>query len=89
MVRRSQFVEHKKIANKLNTDFYFAHSYASWERILNEYSNKLVRQYPKPSDFNEYIKQVQYKINRRLRKNVIFKKPQYFFYNCVAFWGNR
>ena len=29
----------------LDTEFYFAHPYASWERGLNEYTNKLIKQY--------------------------------------------
>jgi len=63
----------KPIAKKLNTEFYFAHPYSSWERGLNEYTNKLIRQYIiKGSNFDlydsEYIKLVQNKINRRPRK---------------------
>ncbi len=41
----TEFAEHKLIAKKLNADFYFAHPYSSWERGLNEYTNKLIRQY--------------------------------------------
>lgn len=88
----TEFTEHQQIAKKLNADFYFAHPYASWERGLSEYSNKLVRQYiPKQSDFcnfnDEYIKQVQYKINRRPRKKLMFKKPKDLFHKGVAFGG--
>ncbi len=66
----SEFAGHKKIAQRLKCEFFFAHPYASWERGLSEYSNKLVRQYiPKKSNLDEfndtYIKQVQQKINRR------------------------
>ncbi|MCK9562465.1 MAG: IS30 family transposase [Bacteroidales bacterium] len=86
----AEFARHQKIAEKLNTKFYFAHPYASWERGLSEYSNKLIRQYiPKKINFNtfdeEYVKQVQYKINRRPRKNLNFKNPKQVFYKCVAF----
>jgi IS30 family transposase len=86
----SEFAKHEKIAQKLQSDFYFAHPYASWERGLSEYSNKLIRQYiPKKSNFDifddEYVKQVQYKINRRPRKNLDFKKPKDVFFNSVAF----
>ena len=41
----TEFAEHEYIAEKLNAKFYFAHPYSSWERGLNEYSNKLIRQY--------------------------------------------
>lgn len=86
----SEFARHKKIAEKLDIEFYFAHPYASWERGLSEYSNKLIRQYiPKKVDFDtfeeDYIKQVQYKINRRPRKNLNFKNPKQVFFNSVAF----
>jgi IS30 family transposase len=32
----AEFVEHRAIAKALDTDFYFAHPYSSWERGLNE-----------------------------------------------------
>jgi IS30 family transposase len=41
----SEFYEYKKMAKLLDTAFYFAHSYSSWKRGLNEYINKLARQY--------------------------------------------
>ncbi len=41
----SEFTKHQLIAEKLQTEFYFAHPYSSWERGLSEYSNKLIRQY--------------------------------------------
>jgi len=86
----AEFARHQKIAKKLDIDFYFAHPYASWERGLNEYSNKLIRQYiPKKTDFDifdkEYVKQVQYKINRRPRKKLNFKNPKQVFFEAVAF----
>lgn len=65
--------------------FNFAHPYASLERGLSEYSNKLISQHiPKQSEF---IEQVQHKVKRRPRKNLNFKCPKDLFYNCVAFDG--
>lgn len=66
----SEFARHKLIAQKLECEFYFAHPYSSWERGFSEYTNKLIRQYiPKKANFNifdnQYIMNVQYKINRR------------------------
>lgn len=85
----SEFAMHKTISKKLDCQFYFAHPYASWERGLSEYTNKLIRQYiPKRSSFENYddkiIKHVQHKINRRPRKNLNFENPAKLFYNLVA-----
>ena len=39
-----EFAKHEEIAERLNTKFYFAHPYSSWERGLNENTNGLIRQ---------------------------------------------
>ena len=84
-----EFAEHKTISKKLKTTFYFADSYASWQRGLNEYTNKLIRQYiPKGTDFenitDKQIKEIQYKINRRPREKLKFETPKNLFYKLVA-----
>jgi IS30 family transposase len=76
----SEFAEHEYIAEKLNAKFYFAHPYSSWERGLNEYSNKLIRQYiPKKSNFDNIniydILSITDKLNNRPRKLLGFIKP--------------
>lgn len=76
----TEFAEHLLIAKKLDTAFYFAHPYSSWERGLNEYTNGLIRQYiPKGTDFDMYdelyIKSIQHKINRRPREKLEFDTP--------------
>lgn len=76
----TEFAEHLLITKKLETAFYFAHPYSSWERGLNEYTNGLIRQYiPKGKDFEEYndlyIKNIQHKINRRPREKLAFDTP--------------
>jgi transposase, IS30 family len=81
----TEFTEHKHISKKLNADFFFAHPYSSWERGLNENTNKLIRQYiPKKHSFNDYneqtIKDIQLKINRRPRKKLNFNNPKHVFY---------
>ena len=81
----TEFYEHKWIAKKLDTKYYFAHPYASWERGLNEYTNKLIRQYlPKKESFTKYsninIETFQYKINRRPRKLLNFENPKNRFF---------
>jgi IS30 family transposase len=85
----TEFAKHEKIAKKLDIDFFFAHPYSSWERGLNEYTNKLIRQYiPKKSDFKEYsdkqITEIQHKINRRPREKLSFNSPKDIFYNLAA-----
>ncbi|MCP4552026.1 MAG: IS30 family transposase [Bacteroidetes bacterium] len=64
----TEFAMHKYIAKKLGAEFYFAHSYSSWERGLSEYTNRLIRQYiPKKSNFNDvnnqYINKITMKLN--------------------------
>jgi transposase, IS30 family len=81
----TEFAEHELIAKKLNTGFYFAHPYSSWERGLNEYTNKLIRQYViKGTNFDlyddDFIRLVQNKINRRPREKLNFQTPSKIFY---------
>lgn len=81
----AEFAAHEMIAKSLKIDFYFAHPYSSWERGLNENTNKLIRQYIiKGSDFDlyddEFIMQIQRKINRRPRKNLGFLTPTKVFF---------
>jgi len=81
-----EFAMHKYISKKLETEFYFAHPYSSWERGLNEYTNKLIRQYiPKKTDFNnindQQIKDITMKLNSRPRKKLNYKSPGSVFLN--------
>lgn len=79
-----EFAEHEQIAEKLEAKFYFAHPYSSWERGLNEYTNKLIRQYiPKKTSFenitNMEINEITMKINKRPRKKLDYKNPLLVF----------
>ena len=85
----TEFYEHKLIAKKLNANYFFANPYSSWERGLNEYTNKLIRQYiPKKQSFenimDEEIEKYQHKINRRPRKNLNFENPLKIVYQKIA-----
>jgi len=40
-----EFSYHKEISKELETDFFFAHPYRSCERVLNEHTNELIREY--------------------------------------------
>ena len=84
----TEFYEHKWIAEKLNTNYFFAHPYASWERGLNEFTNGLIRQYiPKKVNFINYsdtdIENFQKKINRRPRKLLNFENPKNKFFSFI------
>jgi IS30 family transposase len=78
-----EFADHKKIAQQIGIDFYFAKPYHSWERGANENTNGLIRQYfPKSSSFesitNNDIQYVQHKLNNRPRKKLGFLSPTEF-----------
>ena len=80
-----EFAYHKQVSVALDTDFYFANPYDSWERGLNEYTNGLIRQYiPKGTSFEnitpEYIKMIEDKLNNRPRKSLNWKTPNEVFY---------
>ncbi|MCS3903934.1 IS30 family transposase [Methylohalomonas lacus] len=81
-----EFAEHETISEVLDTSFYFAHPYASWERGLNENINGLIRQYfPKKMDFStitkEQVKRVMNKLNNRPRKTLGYRTPHEVFFN--------
>ena len=76
---------HKITAKQLDTCVYFCNPYASYERGLNEYINKLIRQfYPKKMQLNN-IKQKQNLeimdlLNKRPRKKLNFSTPEKIFF---------
>lgn len=75
-----EFADHKCIAKTLDIDFFFARPYHSWQRGANENLNGLIRQYiPKKTDFStisdDYIKEIENKLNNRPRKRFDFKSP--------------
>jgi len=84
-----EFAYHKQVSKALDTDFFFAHPYSSWERGLNEHTNGLIRQYlPKKSDFTKISKEeittIQDKINHRPRKILNYRTPYEVFFTEVA-----
>lgn len=75
-----EYAKHQQIAKKLNARFFFAHPYTSWERGLNEYTNKLIRQYiPKKTSFDDIdqhlINDINLKLNMRPRKKLKYDSP--------------
>lgn len=76
----SEFAYHEKISNSLNTEFYFAHPYSSWERGLNENTNGLVRQYVAKSSSLIAVTEnrllvIMNKLNSRPRKSLNYFAP--------------
>ena len=76
----TEFADYANIEKQLNCDFFFAHTYALWERGLNENTNGLIRQYiPKKTDFDlydyNYITNIELKLNKRPRKTLGFPLP--------------
>jgi IS30 family transposase len=81
-----EFAEHKKIAESLEADFYFAHPYASWERGTNENMNGLIRQYfPKHRDLrtvtDKEIQKAMDRLNNRPRKCLGYRTPNEVFFS--------
>jgi len=84
-----EFAYHKEVSEALDTDFYFAHPYSSWERGLNEHTNGLIRQYlPKKTDFTQVSKEeiitIQDKLNHRPRKILNYRTPYEVFFKEFA-----
>jgi len=84
-----EFAYHTQVSEALNTSFYFAHPYSSWERGLNEHTNGLIRQYlPKKTDFTQVSKEeiisIQDKLNHRPRKILDYRTPYEVFFTEFA-----
>jgi IS30 family transposase len=80
-----EFAYHKEVSEILDTDFYFANPYHSWERGLNEHTNGLIRQYlPKKTDLTQVCKEevitIQESLNHRPRKVLGFRTPYEVFF---------
>lgn len=79
----SEFANFSKL-EKLGTDIYFAHPYSSWERAINERSNRLLRKYiPKGKSISNYtieeILQFSDEINSVPRKILDYSTSEELF----------
>ena len=79
-----EFANHEKIAQQLQADMFFAHTYASWERGTNENTNGLIRQYiPKGTNFSSVTDDqlffIRERLNQRPRKCLDFLMPAMVF----------
>ena len=75
------FRKHEELSRILGVPVYFCHPYHSWEKGGVENTNKLIRRYvPKGTDIStvsdEYIQEIETKLNTRPRKCLRFKTPE-------------
>jgi len=80
----TEFSGYKYIAQSLDTNYYFADPYCSWQRGTNENTNGLLRQYiPKKNSFDTITEQelstIENEINNRPRKTLGYLTPLEFF----------
>ena len=84
-----EFARHEEIANRLGCDFYFCDPFSSWQRGLNEQTNRLVRAFfPKKTDFlqvtDQEVQHVEDLLNDRLRKTLDWQTPNEVFATLCA-----
>lgn len=84
-----EFAYHQEVSRSLDTQFYFAHPYQSWQRGLNEHTNGLIREYfPKKTEFQDItdrqIVEVQNRLNNRPRKILGYKTPTEVFFGKIT-----
>ncbi len=81
----TEFVEHGRISETLDLDFYFARPYRAWERGTNEQTNGLIRQYlPKGISMDDVTEEeldwIMDRLNHRPRKCLRFRTPYEIFH---------
>ena len=79
-----EFARHEEIAKSLDCDFYFCDPYSSWQRGLNENTNRLIRAFfPKKTDFlqvsDREVLHVERLLNARPRKTLNWQTPNKTF----------
>lgn len=91
-----EFAGHQELSETLGVKCYFANPYHSWERGLNEHTNRLLRQFfPKKTDFtkltNEEVQLAVSIINNRPRKSLNYLTANEVYFNrsnCQAKQGS-
>lgn len=81
-----EFAGHEELTKILGVECYFANPYHSWERGLNEHTNRLLRQFfPKKTDFrqitNDQVQEAVRIINNRPRKSLNYLTPNEVYFN--------
>ena len=83
--RGKEFTKHQDLTDKLKEEVYFPDPHVLWQRVTNENTNGLLREYfPKGSDLtfiDEHTIQLwENKLNNRPRKCLNWKTPYEVFY---------
>lgn len=81
----SEFHDYKRVEKLTGSEFYFANSYASWERGTCENTNGLIRQYLPKNKTMVGVSQwecnrIAKRLNQRPRKILHYKSPEELFY---------
>ena len=76
----TEFTLHEDISSITGASFFFADSYSSWQRGLNEHHNGLVRDFmPKRTDFRDHkvivFRGIENNLNNRPRKSLNYLTP--------------
>ena len=79
--------EHEKIASALDADFFFCHSYHSWEKGTVENRNGVIRRYlPRTTDLSQWsqseLDEIAEDINNTPMKCLGFQTPNEFYSQC-------
>jgi IS30 family transposase len=77
----SEFVKHGRITDALGVAVYFAYPYSSWQRGVNENSNRQLRAYlPKRSEIRDLIQNelnnIAWELNNKPRRRLQWYTPQ-------------
>lgn len=84
----SEFAQLHEWGKKQGVDIYYAHPYSSWERGLNENTNRIIRRWvPKGKMIKNYskkqIQKIEEWINTMYRKSLGWKTAEYKFQEVV------
>jgi IS30 family transposase len=76
----TEFTLHDDISRVTGATFFFADSYSSWQRGLNEHHNGLIRDFmPKRTDFRNHeltaFRFIENNLNNRPRKSLNYLTP--------------
>jgi transposase, IS30 family len=76
--------QHEKLSERTGVKVYFADPHSPWQRVINENTNGLLRQYlPKGIDLSVFsqdeLDSVAWALNSRPRKSLGFKCPAELF----------